>query len=74
MDASTGSANPWVATGYVPGPTLADTVEQHGPLPEAPVLALADGLARALRAVHACYLIHRDLKPSNVLVTTTAPA
>ncbi|WP_067896205.1 protein kinase domain-containing protein [Actinomadura chibensis] len=57
----------------MPGPTLADTVEQHGPLPEAPVLALADGLARALRAVHASDLIHRNLKPPNMLVTIDGP-
>jgi hypothetical protein len=73
LDADTESEAPWVATGYVPGPTLADTVERHGPLPEASVLALASGLARALRAVHACRLIHRDLKPSNVLVTIDGP-
>ncbi|OLT14148.1 hypothetical protein BJF79_02995 [Actinomadura sp. CNU-125] len=57
----------------MPGPTLAETVERHGPLPEASVLALAAGLARALQAVHACDLIHRDLKPSNVLVTIDGP-
>jgi hypothetical protein len=73
LDADTESAAPWVATGYVPGPTLAETVERHGPLPEDSVLALAAGLARALRAVHACDLIHRDLKPSNVLVTIDGP-
>ncbi|MFA1551870.1 protein kinase domain-containing protein [Actinomadura chokoriensis] len=73
LDAGTGSANTWVAIGYVPGPALADTVERHGPLPKAPVLALADGLARALRAVHACDLIHLELKPSNVLVTIDGP-
>ncbi|MFV2179637.1 serine/threonine-protein kinase [Actinomadura sp. LOL_016] len=73
LDADTESGTPWVATGYVPGPTLADTVEQHGPLPEASVLALASGLVRALQGVHACGLIHRDLKPSNVLVTIDGP-
>lgn len=73
LDADTESGAPWVATGYVPGPTLAETVERHGPLPEESVLALAGGLARALQAVHACDLIHRDLKPSNVLVTIDGP-
>lgn len=73
LDADTESAAPWVATGYVPGPTLTDIVERHGPLPEESVLALASGLARALQAVHACDLVHRDLKPSNVLVTIDGP-
>jgi serine/threonine protein kinase len=73
LDADTESATPWVATGYVPGPTLSETVERHGPLPESTVLALASGLARALQAIHACDLVHRDLKPSNVLVTIDGP-
>ncbi|WP_207946611.1 serine/threonine-protein kinase [Actinomadura sp. 7K507] len=73
LDAETESETPWVATGYVPGPTLADTVERHGPLPERSVLALASGLVRALQAVHGCGLIHRDIKPSNVLVTIDGP-
>ncbi|MFC5746806.1 serine/threonine-protein kinase [Actinomadura rugatobispora] len=73
LDADPESDTPWVATGYVPGPTLSETVERHGPLPEATVLALASGLARALQAVHGRHLIHRDLKPSNVLVTIDGP-
>ncbi|MGK5551776.1 serine/threonine-protein kinase [Actinomadura kijaniata] len=73
LDADTESDTPWVATGYVPGPTLHEVVERHGPLPERTVLALAAGLAHALRAVHARDLIHRDLKPSNVMVTLDGP-
>ncbi|GGV43885.1 hypothetical protein GCM10010182_80610 [Actinomadura cremea] len=73
LDADIESETPWVATAYVPGPSLRDVVDAHGPLPEASVLALAAGLARALRAVHGHDLIHRDLKPSNVLVTIDGP-
>ncbi|MGP4027820.1 serine/threonine-protein kinase [Actinomadura sp. 3N407] len=73
LDADTESEAPWVATAYVPGPSLQEVVDLHGPLPEASVLALAAGLARALRAVHGKDLIHRDLKPSNVLVTIDGP-
>ncbi|MBE1534616.1 serine/threonine-protein kinase [Actinomadura algeriensis] len=73
LDADTDSDAPWVATAYVPGPSLQDVVRLHGPLPESSVLALSAGLARALRAVHGHDLIHRDLKPSNVLVTIDGP-
>ena len=38
---------PWLATAYVPGPTLAAAVTEHGPLPAASVLGLAAGLPRA---------------------------
>jgi serine/threonine protein kinase len=43
---------PWLATAFVAGPSLADLVEQVGPLPEAAVWRLAGGLIEALQAVH----------------------
>ncbi|MEU6379685.1 protein kinase [Streptomyces sp. NPDC046909] len=64
---------PWLATEYVPGPSLAVAVRQHGPLPPACVHAIAAGLAEALLAIHASGLVHRDLKPSNVLLTSDGP-
>ncbi|MFI0978333.1 protein kinase [Streptomyces sp. NPDC021093] len=74
LDADTEAEVPWVATGYVAGPTLQQVVSGgHGPLPERSVLVLAAGLARALKDIHAAGLIHRDLKPSNVLVTIDGP-
>ncbi|MFD4997714.1 protein kinase domain-containing protein [Streptomyces buecherae] len=74
LDADTEAATPWVATGYIGGPSLHDVVtEDHGPLPENSVRALARGLALALRDIHGAGLIHRDLKPSNVLITIDGP-
>ncbi|MFF4340563.1 bifunctional serine/threonine protein kinase/MFS transporter [Kitasatospora sp. NPDC001540] len=74
LDADTGADVPWVATQYVPGPSLTAVVARDfGPLPERSVRILADRLALALRAVHGAGLIHRDLKPSNVLVTVDGP-
>ena len=64
---------PWLATAFVPGPSLQDWVEKSGPLPEPAVRRLAAGLAEALSAVHACGLVHRDLKPSNVLLAEDGP-
>ncbi|HVT69301.1 MAG TPA: serine/threonine-protein kinase, partial [Trebonia sp.] len=64
---------PWMATAYVPGPSLTDYVHGYGPLPEPAVWRLAAGLAEALLAVHACGLVHRDLKPSNVLLAVDGP-
>jgi serine/threonine protein kinase len=64
---------PWFASTLVAGPSLADTLEQHGPLPEISVWRLAAGLAEALAEVHAQGLVHRDLKPSNVLLATDGP-
>jgi serine/threonine protein kinase len=44
---------PWLATAYVPGPSLAGAVAQRGPLPPDVVLTLTAGLAEALLAIHA---------------------
>ncbi|MGW6731891.1 serine/threonine-protein kinase [Streptomyces sp. NPDC055013] len=74
LDADTEAETPWVATGYVAGPTLHDAVTGiGGPLPEESVWHLAAGLARALQSIHGCGLVHRDLKPSNVMLTVNGP-
>ncbi|GAA4905949.1 serine/threonine-protein kinase [Streptomyces coeruleoprunus] len=73
LDADPEAPVPWVATGYVAGPSLAQTVAAHGPLPEASVRVLGAGLAEALAAVHALGLVHRDVKPSNVLLALDGP-
>ncbi|MGW0775989.1 serine/threonine-protein kinase [Streptomyces sp. NPDC002835] len=70
----TAAASPWVAIGYVPGPSLRSVVvDQYGPLPAYSVRALAAGLADALGHIHAAGLLHRDLKPSNILLTVDGP-
>ncbi|MFH8802205.1 serine/threonine-protein kinase [Streptomyces sp. NPDC017936] len=74
LDADTEAAVPWVATGYVAGPSLQQVVgHDHGPLPERSVRVLAAGLAHALTNIHAAGIVHRDLKPSNVMVTIEGP-
>lgn len=69
----TEAAQPWLATEYVAGPTLAHRVTRSGPLSEQEVIGLSAGLAEALRAMHAAGVIHRDLKPSNVILSATGP-
>ncbi|MDX3246670.1 serine/threonine-protein kinase, partial [Streptomyces sp. ME18-1-4] len=74
LDADTEAEVPWVATGYVAGPSLQQVVSHdHGPLPERSVRILAAGLAHALTNIHAAGIVHRDLKPSNVMVTIEGP-
>lgn len=68
VDADPDAETPWLASQFVPGPSLSQAVDAAGPLPEEAVRRLAAGLAHALADVHRAGLIHRDLKPSNVLL------
>lgn len=73
IDASTDGPLLWMATLFVPGPSLADRVRDRGPLPEHEVRVLAYELAEALRDIHRVGLVHRDLKPGNILLTDDGP-
>ncbi|MGW4052630.1 serine/threonine-protein kinase [Streptomyces sp. NPDC004779] len=64
---------PWLATAYVPGPSLHEVVRRHGPLPVRTVLPLLAGIAEALEAIHRAGVVHRDLKPANVLIAEDGP-
>ncbi|WP_234474100.1 ABC transporter substrate-binding protein, partial [Streptomyces sp. MBT98] len=71
--ADTEAERPWLATEFVPGPTLSDVVARRGPLPVRSVTVLGRLLARALAAVQAAGLVHRDVKPGNLLLTASGP-
>jgi len=73
VDADVQGPVAWLATAYVAGPSLADAVDDQGPLPVTSVMALAAGLAEGLAAIHAAGVVHRDLKPSNVLLSSDGP-
>lgn len=73
LDADPGAHVPWLASVYVPGPSLREAVDKVGRLPIHSVRALAMGLASAVSDIHRVGLIHRDLKPSNVILTDDGP-
>ncbi|MGW7290363.1 serine/threonine-protein kinase, partial [Streptomyces sp. NPDC054847] len=73
VDADPRAAVPWLATAYVPAPSLEEIINECGPLPAQAVRWLAAGIAEALQSIHGAGLVHRDLKPSNVLVVEDGP-
>ncbi|MEV7728742.1 serine/threonine-protein kinase [Streptomyces sp. NPDC087917] len=73
VDADPAAEPPWLATAFVPGPTLQQLVDADGPRGPAAVLRLGAGIAEGLAAIHRCGLVHRDLKPGNVIVAEDGP-
>lgn len=73
VDADPDAERPWMATSYIPGPTLAEQVKSNGPMSPAQLRRLTAGLAEALRDIHRAGVVHRDLKPGNVLLTDNGP-
>lgn len=73
VDAATEAEQPWMATTYIEGHTLAQRIAANGPLDGAELRRLAIGLAEALRDIHRVGVVHRDLKPSNVVLSPEGP-
>ncbi|MGW2961091.1 serine/threonine-protein kinase [Streptomyces sp. NPDC001220] len=73
VDADPEAARPWMATLFIPGPTLSEQVKRNGPMSPAQLRRLMAGLAEALRDIHRVGVVHRDLKPSNVLLAEDGP-
>jgi tetratricopeptide (TPR) repeat protein len=57
----------YLATEWLPGEDLGRRLDR-GPLEAGEVLALAQGVAAALAAMHARGIVHRDIKPANLLL------
>jgi len=53
---------------YLPGLSLEDLLQRHGPLPAERIVHLLRQTCHGLREAHAIGLIHRDIKPANVFV------
>ncbi|MFJ4839916.1 PQQ-binding-like beta-propeller repeat protein [Streptomyces sp. NPDC088746] len=73
VDAAPEAEQPWMATTYIEGNTLAQHIAAKGPLNGAELRRLAIGLAEALRDIHRVGVVHRDLKPSNVVLSPEGP-
>lgn len=73
VDADPWAEVPYVATRYVPGPSLHDMVLDEGAIEGEDLYWLAACLAEGLASVHEVGVLHRDVKPSNVLMEGRTP-
>ncbi|MEV4457649.1 transporter substrate-binding domain-containing protein [Microbispora sp. NPDC049633] len=64
---------PYIASEFIDGRSLRDTVEADGPLTGSGLERLAVGTATALTAIHQAGIVHRDFKPDNVLLAVDGP-
>lgn len=68
LDADPDHDPPYLVVEYVDGKTLAEVVNDQGPLSGSALHSVAVGTATALAAIHGARVIHRDFKPANVLL------
>ncbi|WP_406289798.1 protein kinase domain-containing protein [Embleya sp. NBC_00896] len=73
VDADAGADRPWLATVYVPGPSLQRRVGERGPLGCLDLARVGSAVADGLVSVHAVGVVHRDVKPSNILLSPDGP-
>jgi predicted Ser/Thr protein kinase len=73
LDADADHETPYLVVEYVDGPSLAEVVDEQGPLTGGNLHSVAVGVATALAAIHGAGVIHRDLKPRNVLFALGTP-
>ncbi|MEO3806088.1 protein kinase [Nonomuraea sp. B1E8] len=71
LAADTAAMPPWLATEFVPGPTLSTYVQEHARLRPDELLPFGLDIAEALTDIHRAGIVHRDLKPGNVILSAS---
>ena len=67
LDGDVTAENPWMATQFISGDSLAEEIRHEGPLPADLWWLLVNDLLTGLEEAHSKGIIHRDIKPQNVM-------
>jgi eukaryotic-like serine/threonine-protein kinase len=59
---------PYLVMAFIPGQSLQQRIDRHGPLELKEILRIGMQTAAGLAAAHAQGLVHRDIKPSNIML------
>ena len=73
LDVAVDGDRPYIVSEFVDGPSLQDSVREHGPRSGGALDRIAVSTATALAAIHRAGIVHRDFKPSNVLLGSDGP-
>ncbi|MEV0621995.1 protein kinase [Nonomuraea sp. NPDC050404] len=73
LDVAVDGDRPYIVSEFIDGPSLQDSVREHGPRSGGALDRIAVSTATALAAIHRAGVVHRDFKPSNVLLGSDGP-
>lgn len=59
----------YIVMEYIDGRTLAEVIEENGPLMPERSAEIAADVAAALQRAHGAGIVHRDIKPGNIMLT-----
>ncbi|NGN91909.1 serine/threonine protein kinase [Nocardioides sp. KC13] len=67
FDAGSDDNDVFLVMELLPGPTLAEPLQERGPMPVEVAVEYARQVAGALGAAHRAGVVHRDIKPANLM-------